>query len=930
MNDSLKDTLNLPQTDFPMRANLVEQEPARVANWKDSGLYHAIQKKNQGGKPFILHDGPPFTNGSIHIGTSLNKILKDAILKFKSMQGFRAPFLPGWDCHGLPIEHKVSEEITKNKEKNLSIPDIRRRCEAFSKKFMAIQRDQFIRLGVLADWENEYRTLDPEYEAHVIRTCATFVEQDLVYRSKKPVYWSIPCTTALAEFEIEYKDIISPSIYVKFAFVDAKKLHIRDQASFVIWTTTPWTLPANLAIALNPDIYYQEIHHHDETFIVAEKLADNFIHQCKLEGAKKGKIHQGHMFEHMETRHPFIDRPSLIVLGEHVTTESGTGCVHTAPGHGPDDYIVGQKYNLEVYSPINDYGKYINDGKIPERLVNKSVLTKNNVCPANEEVIAILKETGALLSFANYSHSYPHCWRSKTPVIFRAMDQWFVALDRHKTRETVLQTIEEVEWIPSWGKNRIKGSVESRPDWCISRQRSWGIPIIAFYDEHNNPLLDPTIIRKIADKVAKHGSNIWFEQTVEELLQGLPIPSDFAHAQLSKGTDTLEVWIDSGTSHEAVLKQDPNLAFPADLYLEGSDQHRGWFQSSLWTSCILNGKAPFKQVVTHGFVVNEERKKISKSDPNTKTVDEYVNKYGVDILRLWISSEDFRNDMPISDSILGHIVQTYRTLRNTLRFQLGNLYDFDFKKNEVKVEDMLPVDKWALHKLGEFIEESTAAFENFEFHKAYQAISRFCSVTLSATYHDILKDRLYTFGPDWQERRSAQTVIYHTFNALVRILSPILAFTADEAWSFFVKDQTSVHLESWPVAGKDWSNPELALEIERVFEVRNLVNERLEKLRQDKVLGQSLDAQVIISGGKNEDNFKLLEKFKDHLSEFFIVSVVELIPNDDIKLDVLVKHAEGRRCPRSWRWVPELVHLDGFGDLSPRCRDALLSKYPKN
>lgn len=925
---ALKDTLNLPTTDFPMKANLVERESLEFKNREENGLYRKIQEKNKDKPSFILHDGPPFTNGDVHIGTALNKILKDTIIRYKSMRGFRTPYIPGWDCHGLPIEHKVSKEL-QEKKKELDPLSLRKACAAFSSKYIEIQRAQFKRLGILADWQHEYKTMDPAYEAEILRTLAAFVEQGLIYRGKKPVYWSIPCATALAEAEIEYQEHASPSVYVKFPVPDAKSLGFSYPLSFVIWTTTPWTLPANLAIAINPKLKYQEIYYKDESFLVAEELAEKFIKTCKLEGAQRHKIHDGKDLEGIKARHPFIDRESPVVLADYVTTEAGTGAVHTAPGHGQDDYLTGLNYKLDIYSPIDDRGCYIDDGKVPSRLVGVSVLETAGKCPANDEVIKLLQENNALLFKELYQHQYPFCWRSKTPLIFRAMDQWFISLDINGTREKALEAIKTVTWVPEWGQSRIGGSIENRPDWCISRQRSWGVPLPVFYDPNGKPLLDATVIRAVADKVEKEGTNLWYSASPEEILKGIALPKDFDLSTLKKGTDTIDVWIESGSSNQAVLRKNPELKWPADLYFEGSDQHRGWFLSSLWTSIVASGGAPYKTVITHGFVVKEDKTKISKSDNKPQTADSYVNKYGADIIRLWINSEDFRSDIPLTEGILQQVVQGYRTIRNTLKFQLGNLYDFNYEKNKVNVESMTPIDKWVLHNTANLITSVTEAYENYQFHKAYQQINRFCSVILSATYHDILKDRLYTLAPNAPERRSSQTAIYEVFQVLVRLLAPVLTFTADEAFRF-LKSVESVHLQNWPEAKTCWINESVVEEIEKIFKVRDSVNEKLELARQNKLLGQSLDAQVIITGAAKDPVFQLLKKHESLLPEFFIVSQVKLHEHPDSKLDVTIKNAEGVRCPRSWRWVPNLVFVENFGEVSPRCKEALLEKYPNN
>lgn len=924
---ALKDTLNLPQTDFPMRASLVEREGSEFKAREEQGLYKKIQEKNRNKSSFILHDGPPFTNGDVHIGTALNKVLKDVIVRYKSMRGFRAPYVPGWDCHGLPIEHKVAKELQEKKQ-SLDVLSLRKACAAFSQKYIGIQSGQFKRLGIMGDWEHEYKTMDPGYEAEILRVFGAFVEQGLVYRGKKPVYWSIPCATALAEAEIEYQEHVSPSVYVKFPVPGAQDMGFSYPLSVVIWTTTPWTLPANVAIAVNPKLKYQEIYYQDESFLVAEDLAERFIKTCKLEGATRHKVHEGRSLEGMKASHPFINRESPIVLAEYVTTEAGTGCVHLAPGHGLDDYLTGLNYNLEVYCPLDDRGCYVNDGRMPERLVGVTVLETEGKCPANIEVLKILEEKKALVYRESFKHQYPFCWRSKTPVIFRAMDQWFINLNVNGAKERALEAIKTVRWIPEWGEVRIGGAVENRPDWCISRQRAWGVPIPVFYDKEGRALLDVGVIRKIADKVEKAGTNLWYSTSVEEILEGIQLPEGFKVGELVKGMDTLDVWIESGSSNQAVLRKNPELSWPADLYFEGSDQHRGWFLSSLWTSVVASGGAPYKTVVTHGFIVKEDRTKISKSDKKPQTADSYVNKYGADIVRLWISSEDFRTDIPISDAILEQVVQAYRTIRNTLRFQLGNLYDFDYEKDRVPVESMTLLDKWVLHNTANLIVGVTEAYESYQFHKGYQLINRFCSVVLSAIYHDILKDRLYTIAPSAFERRSSQTAIYEVFWVLVRLLAPVLTFTADEAFKFLGRGGESVHLEDWPKEDFRWFNESVVEEVEKILRVRDSVNEKLEEARQQKLLGQSLDAQVVIEGSAEDPVFQLLKKYESLLPEFFIVSQVKLQECAQRKLDVCIKKAEGVRCPRSWRWVPNLVYVENFGEVSARCREALLEKYP--
>ena len=939
MAQDLKDTLNLPQTNFPMRGNLVEREPERIGHWKKVGLYDKIQTKNNGGQSFILHDGPPFTNGDLHLGHALNKTLKDTILRYKWMRGMNAPYIPGWDSHGLPIEHKVSRELQDSGRTDYTPLEVRKACAKFADKYRVIQSEQFERLGVTADWANEYWTIHPDYEATELETFANFVEQGLVYRSKKPVYWSIPCATALAEAEIEYREHNSISIYVKLRLGEEAraKLDLSDEdSSILIWTTTPWTLPANLAVSVHPNIEYSAVKTKAHgTLIVATPLLETVANECQLEDVETVATYHGSQLEKLEARHPFIDRPSPILLAEYVTTESGTGCVHTAPGHGLDDYITGINNGLEVYCPLDDNGCYVDDGQVPSELVGLSVLESGSGKPsdANLGVLRIIAGNGSLVAKKKIHHSYPHCWRSKTPVVFRAMDQWFIALDKNGDRTRALESLKDVNFIPSWGENRIRAAVENRPDWCISRQRTWGLPIPAFYDEDGEAYIDADVIRAIAKKVAAAGTDLWFEQSAEEILDGIALPEDWPTAdKLKCGTDTLDVWIDSGTSHRAVLQKRPNLQWPADLYLEGSDQHRGWFQSSLWTSVIADKAAPYKNLLTHGFIVKEDGTKLSKSDGAARPLNEWIQGYGADIIRLWICSQDYRGDVPVSDKIVKNVANNYRNIRNTLRFQIGNLHDFDAATDAVPLAELNALDKWVLHELGQLVRKVTEAYEAYEFHRAFKdLIDPFCANTLSATYHDVLKDRLYTRSPNDPLRRSSQSAIHIIFSVFTRLIAPLVPFTADEAWSYAHSDSDFsdelIALADWPEVDPAWDDAETAADIRalRSF-LSSHLNDRLEALRQKKEIGQSLDAKAVITGSSSDPDFARLKRYEADLPELFILSQVALVESAEASgLQIEVAHADGVRCPRSWRWVPELVETEKWGTVSPRCAEALQS-----
>lgn len=926
-----KKTLNLPQTGFPMKADLVAREPQRMQQWQNSNLYQKIQAARAGAPKFVLHDGPPFANGDVHIGTALNKILKDMIVKHQALRGHAAPYVPGWDCHGLPIEFKVSQDMRKAGDTTADPVAIRTQCEIYARKFIDIQRTQFKRLGVLGDWDNPYLTLNKEYEADELRLFADIVEKGFVYRGKKPVYWSIPCRTALAEAEVEYANHVSQSIFVKFAVVGQPKTFV------VIWTTTPWTLPANLAVAYNDKFQYVQALVGGEKYILFRDLLPAVAEKCGWSNYSQQLVSTDELAK-LEYQHPFCQRTGKLFAADFVTSDTGSGFVHIAPGHGLDDYNLGRQKGLPIYSPVDDDGRFAHTNELPveqqmpAEMLGKSILEKHGKSDANEAVLHELRVRNALLHQENYHHSYPHCWRSKTPIIFRAMDQWFIKIDHDKFRERALAEIDRVNWIPEWGVNRIKGAVQTRPDWCISRQRSWGVPIPAFYDAQGEPILDAQIVRNAAGLIEQHGSNVWYQKTAPELWS-LVKPAGWKGAEAaSKSTDTLDVWIDSGSSSRAVIARREEIrgkekAFQADMYLEGSDQHRGWFQSSLLLSLAGNGAAPFKSVLTHGFIVDADREKISKSKQGAyekpQTSEAYVNKYGADVVRLWVASQDYRNDIVVSDERINKVSETYRNLRNTLRYQLSNLYDFDPAKDTVPDAQLTGLDRWILGQFGKLEKEVMEAYDRHEFHVVYQKISQFAAVELSAIYHDLVKDRLYTDAARSPRRRSTQTALHRMVRALCSLLSPILTFTADEAWEFIPgRTEESVHLAKWQEAGLAVPAEE-ANRWKNLLEIREKILPCLEKERQAKTIGKALDARVILGlpakvpPGQSDID-------KDGLQE--ILNVSQLVINqggsaDD--LSIQVTKADGRKCERCWHWEEDVGASQKHPTLCSRCISAI-------
>ncbi len=903
MSTNYKDTLNLPKTDFPMKADLITREPARLAKWEETALYSRIQAAHKDDPLFVLHDGPPFANGDVHMGTALNKTLKDFIVKSKTMLGHRAPYIPGWDCHGLPIEFKVVKE-----SRGLSPLEIRRKSEAYARKFIDIQRGQFRRLGVFGDWAHPYLTLEPQYECEILRGFATFVEKGYVYQSKKPVYWSTGAQTALAEAEVEYADRTDPAIFVKFGIMSGP---LSGQASMVIWTTTPWTLPANVAIAVHPrHKYVARTFKHEETgarevLVVAEALVAQF---GELTGWKPvaGETHEftGTELEGTQTRHPFLDRTSPIILADFVTLETGTGGVHIAPGHGADDYIAGVKYGLPILSPVDENGCFTEEAGMP-------LWTGKYVFDTNDDVVKMLASIGALLGVQKYTHSYPHCWRSKTPVVFRAVEQFFIRIDA--LRQAALTEIDKVKWIPHWGRNRIYGTVESRPDWCISRQRSWGVPLPVFYTADGEPILDAAVVRKVADQVEAHGTNLWFEKDDAWWAATVGLP-----AGTTRRNDTIDVWIDSGVSHTAVLKKRPELRFPADVYIEATDQHRGWFQSSLMTSVAMHEAAPYKTVITHGFVVDKDGKKISKSSSYQKPMDagHFVGKYGADVLRLWVSSVQFTDEVPFSEEAFTRLGEAYRLFRNTLRILLANLNGFDPAKDAAPRESWTLVDRWVASRLQGVIATCREAYDAYEFRRVFQTLNQFCAVDLSALYVDITKDRMYCDKVDSPRRRATQTVMYAVFDALTRLLAPILAFTADEAWEYAGHAAGDVHLQTFPVADATLADAKLEALFDKLLALRGTIAQAVEPARKEKLIGNALEASVTLTIG-DCDLLASLKGLESELEEFFILSQLTLQAGEETKA-ALVRTSDAK-CGRCWRHRPEVGSNPAHVELCERC-----------
>ena len=914
-----KETLNLPKTPFPMRGNLPVKEKEMLAFWERINLYGQMIKNAADRPTFILHDGPPYANGNIHLGTALNKILKDIIIKSKFMSGFRADYVPGWDCHGLPIEHQI-EMQTKKKKETLSKLEIRKRCREYARGFVDIQREEFKRLGGIGDWDHPYITMDYGYQATIVEEIEKFFERGEVYRKKRPVYWCVNCLTALAEAEIEYETRTDTSIYVKFPYGrkgDGPFAGFPDKPLFMlIWTTTPWTLPANLAIAVNPEFTYVAFETDDSVNIVLKDLLEDVTKRAGIEHYKViGEIPAASL-KGLKFRHPFIDRDSVIVSADYVAKDTGTGAVHIAPGHGEEDYETGLEYGLDVYSPVNEKGQFLEEVDFFRGM---------NVFEGNKHVIAKLEELGLLLLQEPIEHSYPHCWRCKKPVIFRATEQWFISIDKLGLRKRALEEVDRVRWIPAWGRDRIYNMLLVRPDWCISRQRTWGVPITIFYCEKcREPHWSKESFKKVRDAVAEFGADIWFEKEASYFLPEDAKCGRCGGDSFVKEEDILDVWFDSGVSFAAVCKKRPELKFPADLYLEGSDQHRGWFHSSLLASVGNEGKAPYESVLTHGFVVDGTGRKMGKSLGNMISPADIIDKFGAEILRLWVTYEDYRDDIKISKDIINRLVETYRRIRNTLRFLHANINgDFDPAKDRVAYEDLSSLDKWLLSRLQRLIIRVEEAYTNYSFHVIYHSIHNFCSVDLSALYLDIVKDRIYVEKRDAVKRRASQTVIFETIVSLLKLMAPVLSSTADEMWSY-LGDQVegeSVLLGTFPVAKAELIDEALEQEWESIWRIREQVNKKIEEKRALKEIGHSLDTKVVITAGGDE--LKLLRKIEDDLKSIFIVSQTEL--KEGSGLDIVILRAEGEKCERCWQYAVDIKTAGPFPNVCGRCEDILSS-----
>jgi isoleucyl-tRNA synthetase len=918
---SYKETLLMPKTDFPMRGNLPNREPDIQKEWEEKNIYEKGLERTKGRPPFILHDGPPYANGDIHIGHAENKILKDIITRFKSMTGHYAPYVPGWDTHGLPVEQALTKK-GKVDRKKLSIAEFRRLCAEYALQQLNRQREQFKRLGVRGDWDNPYITLTKEYEAQQIKVFGEMAKKDYIYKDKKSVYWSPSSESALAEAEIEYQDKRSPSIYVAFPVKKGKSILDGDE-KIVIWTTTPWTIPANTGIALHPEIEYSVVEVNDEKYVVASELVKNLTEEFEWNQPTVTKTFKGNELEYAVARHPFYDRDSLIILGDHVTLDAGTGCVHTAPGHGVDDFVIGKRYNLDILCPVDEKGVMTEgapgfEGQFYDK--------------ANKPITEKLQEVGALLKLNFMTHSYPHDWRTKKPVIFRATKQWFASIK--DIREDLLEAIRDVKWHPSWGEVRIHNMVKDREDWCISRQRAWGVPIPVFYGEDGEPIITDETVDRVSELFREHGSNIWFEWEAKDLLPEGYTSEHSPNGEFSKEVDIMDVWFDSGSSHQAVLVERADLQRPADLYLEGSDQYRGWFNSSLSTSVAVTGKAPYKEVLSHGFTLDGNGRKMSKSVGNVIDPIKVMKQLGADIIRLWVASVDYQADARVSNDILKQVAEVYRKIRNTLRFILGNLHDFDLQKDAVSVENMPEVDRYMLVKLGKLTEQIKQGYNDYQFLTVYNKVHNFCTIELSSFYMDVAKDTLYTKPQDDPKRRAIQTVLYETLVALTKLVTPIIPHTAYEVWKYIPGDrEESVELTDMPEPKKLSDADTLEEKWDRFMDVRDGVLKALENARNEKVIGKSLQAAVTLYPDK--ETGALLSDIDD-LDKLFIVSDVAIGgKKEDAPAEaksyqgcaISVTPAKGETCDRCWVVSPTVGQDAEHPKLCNECAATVKKHY---
>lgn len=928
MATDYSNTLNLPKTEFPMRANLPAKEPEILKKWNEMNIYQKQLEQCAGGRKFILHDGPPYANGGIHLGTALNKVLKDMVVKYFSMKGYYAPYVPGWDTHGLPIEHRAIIELGLDRH-NTDPVEFRDACKGFALKYLDIQREEFKRLGVRGDWDHPYITMDPKFEARQVKIFGEMARKGYIYKGMRPVYWCADCETALAEAEIEYEEDSTVSVYVKFPVKDGKgKIEVTDNGRkvyFLIWTTTIWTLPGNMAICLNDDFTYSLVKAGDEYFIIARELVGDVMKKGSIDNYTVVENYKGAELSGIICSHPFLDRDSVIITGEHVTLEAGTGCVHTAPGHGAEDFYACREYNIPVIVPVDDKGYLTREaGQFSGLFYEK----------ANAEIERELKKSGMLFASEKILHQYPHCWRCKEPIIYRATEQWFASIDGF--REEAINAIKEVDWIPQWGEDRITGMVRERRDWCISRQRTWGVPIPIFYcDECGEVLINEDTIEAVSKLFGEKGSNAWYTMSAEEILPPGTV-CKCGCGKFRKENDIMDVWFDSGSTHDAVLETREELGWPADMYLEGSDQHRGWFQSSLLTAVATRGKAPYRTVLTHGYVVDGEGRKMSKSLGNGIDPQDAINQYGADILRLWVASSDYRVDIRISPDILKQLTEVYRKIRNTARFILGNISDFLPDEHMVPVDEMQEIDRWALTRVTRLVEKVDSAYRRYEFHQMFHAIHNFCVVDMSNFYLDILKDRLYTMPAASRERRSAQSAMYRILDILVRMLAPVLAFTSEEIWQNMPHGKNdiaeSIQLNKWPGPESFHEDPELEQKWERIIRIRDDVSKALELARNDKTIGHSLNAEVVIYA--DNDNYEFIKGLNVDLASVFIVSAFSLEKIEEAEDDahkgeyvpgirVKINRAPGEKCDRCWMYSETVGTIEGRHDVCERCANVL-------